>query len=233
MILIRLKILRNYFLFCFFNITLCAGLLFNSVLSAPAFFNEVESAYEEDDVVKYDMDMNVMSETYTDFSGISYELYDYDSKLRISGIGKIEKLPDHLNLATVNTLIIENGISAIGDYVFFGMSRLHSITLPDSLVYVGEKAFDGTKYVSDKKDGAVYIGNVLYTYKGEIQKDGAFVIQDGTKAIAHGALLARTEITDVSIPDSVVTIGNNAFYGCTSLEKINLSDNINYIIKRI
>lgn len=41
-----------------------------------------------------------------------------------------------------------------------------------------------------------------------------------------GAFLGCTELTEVIVPDSVITIGPGAFYNCTSLEKINIPNSV-------
>ena len=50
--------------------------------------------------------------------------------------------------------------------------------------------------------------------------DSTLTIADGTTEIADGAYMYYTNITSVTIPASVTSIGKNAFYGCTSLQSV-------------
>ena len=65
----------------------------------------------------------------------------------------------------------------------------------------------------------LYIGEYLVNTKSDIT--GKYKIKEGTKYIADSALYSRTLITEITIPSSVVSIGENAFYRCNALEKVN------------
>ena len=41
----------------------------------------------------------------------------------------------------LKTLIIEDGVTSIGDFAFFDCTGLTSITIPNSVIYIGEDAF--------------------------------------------------------------------------------------------
>ncbi|MBR4350077.1 MAG: leucine-rich repeat domain-containing protein [Bacteroidales bacterium] len=60
-------------------------------------------------------------------------------------------------------------------------------------------------------------------------KDGVGIIPEGTNIIAPWAFEDCTELTSVTIPDSVTEIGNNAFQGCTSLKSITIPDSVTKI----
>ena len=80
-------------------------------------------------------------------------------------------------------------------------------TLDNGLMYVIE---DGEAIISN------YVGkSAEVVIPAEI--DGCPVT-----AIGKGSFFENAKITSVSIPDSVEFIGENCFYGCASLEKINI-----------
>ena len=79
----------------------------------------------------------------------------------------------------------------------------------------------------------LYIGNVLYRVKSYI--GGSYTVRDGTKIIAgcsfysFSAGIGARNLTEIIIPDSVVSIGYEAFYGCSNLATITISDSVTHI----
>ncbi len=211
----------------FLNIAVSAAVLCSSVFAVPSSVVTVESSAEISDVYIPEQIAYSFSE-YETFEGINFVLSN-DGTLTVSGEGAVISIPSEIDETAVKKLVLEYGITAVGEFVFYGCESLSKITVPDTLFYIGEKAFDNTAFLSNKADGAVYIGNVLYTYKGEIENDGEFALKDGTLGIADNALFARTEITEISIPDTVKAIGKRAFYGCTGLESIAFGEALSYV----
>ena len=146
--------------------------------------------------------------------------YDYSAKtLTISGRGDMKSYEvDSLapwyssfknEIVRVN---IESGVTSIGKYAFYYCNVLESITIPDSVTNIGEHAFESTKYyenTSNWTDNVLYIGNHLIQAKQNIA--GSYNIKDGTKTIADFAFSYCEELTSITIPDSVTSIGVNAF----------------------
>ncbi len=211
----------------FFNILISAAMLFTSVFAVPGSMVTVESPTETIDVYIPEQTAHTFAE-YETCDGISFVLSDLGT-LTVSGNGAVLAIPSEIDETAVKKLALGDGITAVSSYAFYGCESLSQISAPDSLVYIGEKAFDGTAFLTNKAEGAVYVGNVLYTYKGEIENDGAFALRAGTTGIADNALFARTEITEISIPDTVKAIGKRAFYGCTSLENVTVGAGLSYV----
>ena len=111
----------------------------------------------------------------------------------------------------LTSITIGNGVKSIGEYAFAGCHRLRDITVPDSLINIGRYAFDDTSWFKSQADGVVYVGKVAYTYKGSLTPDAQITLQQGTVGIADYAFAYGSNLTDITIPDSVTSIGQNAF----------------------
>ena len=77
---------------------------------------------------------------------------------------------DFLDNKSLKSVQIEKGVIEVGWHAFLGCSSLSSIKLADSAVIVDSSAFDDTKWYSNLQNGPVYIGKVLYGYKGTLPK---------------------------------------------------------------
>ena len=66
----------------------------------------------------------------------------------------------------------------------------------------------------------------LLGYNGE---DEEIIIPDGVTSIGDGAFYRCSSLTSIKIPDSVTSIGEHAFDGCTSLESVTIPDSVTSI----
>ena len=120
----------------------------------------------------------------------------------------------------ITTLVIPNGVTKIEIGSFFGCSSITTITIPNSVKDIGCYAFYGTAWFDNQPDGLVYAGRVAYTYKGDMPDGTHISINDGTLGIAVGAFGLCENLTSVTIPKSVTTIGDCAFTGCCNLTDV-------------
>ena len=132
--------------------------------------------------------------------------------------------------ANIKTVIIEDGVTYIGSYAFYGCTGLTSVTIPDSVTSIGSNsfygctgltsitipdslaniegdAFNNTAWYNNQPDGMVYAGRVAYKYKGTMPDNTSIIIRDGTKGIAGSAFERCNGLGSVIIPDSVTSIG--------------------------
>ena len=123
--------------------------------------------------------------------------------------------------ATLRTVKILSGCSAIGEKAFADCVNVTTLVLPTTVVSIGRDAFTPAQLaaVSEEENGFRYIGKVLYSYTPAASKN--VVMRDDTVAIAAGALdgLAFESIT---IPADVAHIGAGAFRGAV-LSSLTLS----------
>lgn len=112
------------------------------------------------------------------------------------------------------SVYIPNCVIRINEYAFSGCTGLSSIYIPNSVICIGREAFNETPWYNNQQDGLVYAGKVAYKYKGEMTEGTTIEIRNGTSGLGDYAFSDCKGLISISIPNSVVSIGNWAFAGC-------------------
>ena len=81
------------------------------------------------------------------------------------------------------------------------------------------------KYNFIDEDGLIYLGQVLFKYKGTKTDVN---IPEGIKRIHHEAFLG-TDITSVTFPKSLQIVGSDVFTNCRNLREVIFPENIKRI----
>ena len=130
--------------------------------------------------------------------------------------------------------IVKDGVESIAEEAFYGCAKLKTLTLPDSLKQIGAGAFHRCSNLSEILPGAGFVFEDGALYNAEktslivlLPQAGktAFVVPEGVTSIAPEALYGCKALTELSLPDTLISIGDGAFCGCTNLETITLGGN--------
>ena len=120
----------------------------------------------------------------------------------------------------LRSVVFHKGISAIHKSAFLNCTNLTDITFTDEVEYIGPYTFDGTPWYENKPDGEVYIGKLLYKYKGEMPSNTSIVVKDGTEYICQSAFDCCEGLTSITLPSSLKQIHDYAFNGCDNLKEV-------------
>lgn len=139
----------------------------------------------------------------------------------------------------LESVIIPVSVTSIGDFAFEDCEGLTSITIPASVTEIGGGAFSGCNglvSINVSKDNQYYssIDGILYDkdQKTLIQcpsTKAEVSISDSVQTIGHGAFGNCSSLTSVAIPDNVTSIEYGAFSDCYNLESITIPDSVKSI----
>lgn len=130
------------------------------------------------------------------------------------------------NKCAVNSIVMPNSITSIGNYAFAYCEFLSSISLSDSVVSIGEDAFEFCERLKNitLPNSVIDIGKSAFCFSG-IE---SIIIPDGVTCISWG-LFSYSLLESIILPNSITKIDSHVFANCKRLRDVTLPNSLTEI----
>ncbi len=153
--------------------------------------------------------------TYSGTCGdnLTWTYDDITCTLTISGTGCMNNFtseyghvdtPWYKHRVYIKSIIIEDGVTTIGNHAFNCCQSLESVTIPTTITDIGDYAFN------------------------DCDKLKEVIIPNSLQKIGHRAFYSCGLLTNITIPESVTSIGTSAFAYCPQIARITVDSNNQY-----
>ena len=157
---------------------------------------------------------------------ISFSMYQFVEQSNLSSVtlGEgIKVLPEGMFCAcpSLSTITLPSSLTEIGT-VAFGFSGLTTIVIPDNVTIIGQQAFNYcplTSITFGTDSQLETLGQSAFASSGI----SSFDAPSGLKTIGSMAFQSCSMLKSLTLPKSVINIGENAFSYCTALQTVNLA----------
>lgn len=129
----------------------------------------------------------------------------------------------------ITSIVVNNGITAIGNKAFISIYNLTSVTLPTTgLVSIGNDAFKSCSSLSSITipSSVTTLGYAVFSGCGELT---SLTIPSGVTAIPHSLCQYCYLLETVNLPNGLTSIGYEAFYKCYVLSSISIPSGVTSI----
>ena len=177
---------------------------------------------------------DMLSVSATDNSNIKWSFDSKTGTLTISGTGEMDDYNEHDIKAPwkkynnyMTNIIIENGITSIGNYAFW-CSEAFNITIPNSVKNIGKGAFAYCKNLTNVTipNGVTSINYYTFDFCNSLTN---ITIPNSVTSIDNYAFSYCYSLKNITIPNSVTSIGWSTFEHCSSLTNITIPNSVTSI----
>ena len=134
-----------------------------------------------------------------------------------------EMLPWNEYIPEIRSVHIASDVTYIGSWAFAGCSLLKEFILPSSVTHVGI----GLLYNCDGITEPVYNDSVFLFLPPSFA--GPYILPEGPRTVAGGALFGCKELTSLKIPETYTNIGDYAFSHCSNIMTVTIKGDLKEI----
>ena len=138
----------------------------------------------------------------------------------------------------LTSIEMPNSVTNIGSYAFHGCTALTSIEIPNSVASIGDEAFRNCSSLA-----FIFVGSENVNYDSRDKCNAIIetatntliagckntIIPNSVTSIGNSAFFNCSSLTSIEIPNSVTNIGRYAFYGCSGLTCIEIPNSVTNI----
>ncbi len=156
-----------------------------------------------------------------------------DGTLTLSGKGEMANYEDsHTPWVScgdyIKSIVIESGVTSIGNSVFYGCKNLASVMIPNSVKTIGDETFCGCKALASVTipDSVTKIGSSVFE---DCTALTSATLSKGMTSFGSCTFLGCTALKSVTLPGGITTISSSTFSICTSLTSVTLPNGVTEI----
>ena len=171
--------------------------------------------------------------------GDSIEITGFDNSVSDVVIpSEIEGLPvtaisvGAFYLSTITSIEVPDSVTSIGEMAFLGCTSLKSVKLSTRVAKIDKNAFGSCSALQEiqvAKDNPNFssLNGVLYSKKQDTlviypaaKTDAAYIIPSNVTSVAMYAFSENPYLETLTIPNSLIKVGDSAFYNCKNLRAV-------------
>ena len=154
----------------------------------------------------------------------------YYSDYEISQCTSNDKLGDYAfyGCSRLTNLILPSSVTEIGGAAFRGCSGLTNMTIPSSITSIAESTFRGCSGLTSLTIPSSVTKIGYYAFK-KCSRLTSLTIPSSVTWIGGSAFENCSGLTNLTIPSSVTSIGDAAFYGCSGLTSLTIPSSVTKI----
>lgn len=135
-------------------------------------------------------------------------------------------------LSAITSIEIPNTVTSIGEMAFLGCTSLKSVKLSTGVAKIDKNAFGSCSALQEiqvAKDNPNFssLNGVLYSKKQDTlviypaaKADAAYIIPGNVTSVAMYAFSENPYLETLTIPNSLIKVGDSAFYNCKNLRAV-------------
>ena len=159
-------------------------------------------------------------------AGLTWTYKINEDSVIISECSQSGGISEPVGMVTIPSALDGKPVTIIGKGVFSWCINLSGITIPESVMIIGEKAFSGSGLTSVTIPNSVT--NIAKEAFSSCDALTSVKIPNSVITIGEGAFSSCDGLVSITIPESVTTIGKNAFRG-SSLTRVTIPNSVTMI----